>query len=288
MSWRIIGMPTAVIANNAIATKFRDMEPWNGDRHLSLKRTRDIASAIEDKCFRSCVWASVVCLEDGKTYRLNGKHSSHVMAELNGSCPPVPVVIERYECDFKGDVSDLYATFDTRSSVRSSNDVVRAFTGLDEGLCAINTNTVDLCAAGIDMFFRKFANARSSAGSRRGQNAVKNRDFILWYADLFGCRTTNTSFFFRTCVVAAVFACYTKDKSAAADFFTRVITGTDPTPIHPSRALRDFLMQFVMRDVRSNREAYAKCIHAWNAFRRGSVSQKTLKYFGDADLPDAI
>jgi hypothetical protein len=287
--WKMIGKPELALVTHELATTYMDMEPCKGDRILRTAREEKIKDAVTEGTFRTCSWATAYCIEDGKTYRVNGKHTSNVMAKMNGSLPVVWAVIERFICDTLEDVAALYATFDSRTSSRTAGDINRAYTSADFDLSLIPQDINCLCATAIDIALSKCARVCTRTAEDRAVTAVKNKDFILWFANIIGNRCKGNKHVFRGAVAAAMFQCWKLDHEAATDFWQRVVNGSDPAPDYPSRKLQSELLSTVGVDGNvERRRGYSKCIYAWNAYRRGITSLKVLKYLPDADVPDAI
>jgi hypothetical protein len=92
-------------------------------------------------------------------------------------------------------------------------------------------------------------------------------------------------------VVAAMFSTYTRDQMAAGTFWTAIRDETGVHPGTPDRKLARYLMTTVLDagDTRKTkvdqREMMVKCLHAWNAWRRGETTN--LNYFPNKPLPTA-
>ena len=89
-----------------------------------------------------------------------------------------------------------------------------------------------------------------------------------------------------------MFVTWAKHQHQARTFWTKVRDGGQLKVGAPEYRLREYLLRVVMNPGArstfvSTREIYAKCVVAWNAFRR---KQRTdLKYYPSAkELPTAV
>lgn len=285
MGWREMGKPTTVLADHFVIERFKSMEPCHGDRSLNQRRLRKLATVLSENTFRTCSWASAICLADGKEYRINGKHTSHAMGEMNGSLPKVYVTLERYECDTLEDIADLYATFDTKTSSRSTADTNRAFAKSDDDVADIDDRAISLAAGGMVTHLGA-GNRHRVSQEERGRLILRHKDFVLWVAAMFPSRTTDTSFIRRNASVAAMFATFLRSPENATEFWSEVKTGSNPERLSPSRVLQKYLMTSKGRT--DDLEIYCKGIHAWNAWRRKAKTLNVLKWFPQSPRPEAL
>src|SRR5689334_994497 len=124
MAWKMIGEPKTRKLTRALAEEFSGMTPAPHDRPLNSTRCGIIRKALELGKFRTCEWAKAHCAQTKQTYRINGKHTSTTLCQMNGEFPnKLSVIVEEYECETLEDVAALYCTFDTRSSARTTGDI---------------------------------------------------------------------------------------------------------------------------------------------------------------------
>lgn len=284
MSWSMIGKPTTQVADHQLVERFAKMQRFSGDRPLSKDRCERLRSLLEEGRFRTCAWAVCKCLEDGKEYRINGQHTSKVLSEFNGSLPAVFVTVERYEADTLQDVAELFATFDPRWSVRSTADTNNAWAQSIPELANVHSRVINLAASGMATHYYLTASRRFSQEAR-GRMISKNVKFVLWI-DGLDINLSSKSHLRRAAPVAAMYATFLVDLDAATEFWTEVRNGSGASPETPSRVLEKFLLKSDSRSQET--EMFAKCIHAWNSFRRGDTKLGTLKWFPNAPRPEAI
>jgi hypothetical protein len=298
MGYELVGTPKTEKVTQSLAIKFRDMEPVPHDRPLNPRRIDAYRKMLAVGLFRPVQWATVHCSETQATYRVNGKHTSNLFAEYEELPQPIHATIEHYHCDDLDDVARLYATFDSRTQVRTTNDINRAFAAIDPDLAEIQTRIINLCVTGI-AYVQVGDRYTTKPAAERAECLLdeSNKVFIKWAAEVLATKNDSTQHLWRSPVVGAMFASYQKSRKAANEFWLAVRDGTGASPKAPDRVLNKFLLtKFVMnggvctsRSAKSlcgPREMYVKCLHAWNAWRRDTTTD--LKYHENSRVPPAV
>ncbi|MFN9370128.1 MAG: hypothetical protein ACK6CT_15415 [Planctomycetia bacterium] len=298
MGYELVGTPKTEKVTQQLAVRFRDMEPVPHDRPLNPKRVEAYRKMLTAGLFRPVQWATVHCNETQATYRVNGKHTSNLFAEYEELPQVIHATIEHYHCDDLDDVARLYATFDSRTQVRTTNDINRAFAAIDDELSQVPTKIINLCVTAIA--FVKHGNEYAKvAAAERAECLLEEsgKRFVLWVYDVLGGHCgEKTRLLWRGPVVAAMHACYQKSRRDASEFWLAVRDGTGATPKTPDRVLHRFLLSKTVNygggatsknasAIAAPREMYVKCLHAWNAWRRGATTD--LKYHAQAKIPAA-
>lgn len=297
MAYELVGTPKTEKVTQSLAIKFRDMDPVPHDRPLNPKRLEAYRKMLAAGLFRPVQWATVHCNETQATYRVNGKHTSNLFAEYEELPQPIHATIENYHCDDLDDVARLYATFDSRTQVRTTNDINRAFAAIDPHLAEIQTRIVNMCVTAIA--YVQFGDRYSSKPAAERAECLldeRNKMFVRWASDILGAKSSNIHMW-RSPVVAAMYASFQKSNKAATEFWLAVRDGTGASPKTPDRVLYKFLLtKFVQngqgatsrsaRALCGPREMYVKCLHAWNAWRRDTTTD--LKYHAQAKIPAAV
>lgn len=157
-------------------------------------------------------------------------------------------------------------------------------------------------AGGLAMSqFGQDAYARTQAADR-AELLLEHSDFVTWLdeyqkggpsAKEAGNRANRKcAHILRVPVVAAIFACYRRDREAANKFWTAVRDETGKTPDCPDRRISKYLLLTGIRNgatsksnkqTANNREIYVRCLHAWNAWRTNKPTK--LQYYPEAELP---
>jgi hypothetical protein len=302
MAYELAGTPRSEKVTQTLAITFRDMDPVPHDRPLNPKRIEAYRKMLIAGLFRPVQWATVHCNETQATYRVNGKHTSNLFAEYEQLPQPIHATIEHYHCDDLDDVARLYATFDSRTQVRTTNDINRAFAAVDPELSLIPTKIVNLSVTGV-AYSRNGDNARNRTAAERAECLLEAdvKSFVAWLCELLGSNNEASRHLWRGPVVAAMCDTYRKSRKASGEFWMAVRDGTGSTPKTPDRVLHRFLLTKTVNhggmatggrshgsrnSMCGAREMYVKCLHAWNAWRRDTTTD--LKYHAQAKIPAAV
>lgn len=293
MAWKMIGEPKTRKLTRGLAEEFSGMAPAPHDRPLNASRCAIIKRALDMGRFRTCEWAKAYCEETKQTYRINGKHGSTVLAQMNGDFPKgICVVVEEYECPTLQDVADLYCTFDTRSSARSTGDINLIYSACAAELQEVNRLDINLAVAGMSYGIWEEA-YRQRPPEERAQLSIANPDFVLWLVEILtGGGEKGNKPIRRAPVVGAMFRTWKKSKQAATEFWTAVRDESGSKPDCADRKLAKFLVTSRLTTKptstakpASQRETFVKCIHAWNAWRSGESTN--LNYHASSKSPAA-
>jgi len=310
MSWKMLEKPKTMLATKALVQEFVDMEPAPHDRPVSERRLMAYRKILKAGEFRPVTWASVHCHETNCVYRVNGKHTSLLLAEyINGNLtlPDFHVTVERYRCDTLTDVGSLYNTFDSRLASRSTTDINLAFAATIPQLKDVPKNHISLTvtAAAFKRWGEHYMTHTNPA--ERAEELVDCWPFALWLGEIITNSTTagNASlsgnlspFMNRAPVAMAMMATYDRTPNKAKEFWIEVRDESNPDMGSPTRVLARFISRASLHGGSNNvarnrhkkvvdkREFYVKCIHAWNAWRRGETTN--LNYRPDKPLPDVV
>jgi hypothetical protein len=298
MAYELVGTPKTEKVTQSLAITFRDMDPVPHDRPLNDKRVEAYRKMLAAGLFRPVQWATVHCNETQATYRVNGKHTSNLFSQYEELPQQIHATIEHYHCDDLDDVARLYATFDSRTQVRTTNDINRAFAAVDSDLSDLPSKLVNICVTAI-CFSRWSDQYTSRSAAERAEVLLEDESkrFIAWASTVLGSKNDSTRHLWRSPVVSAMHSCYSKCKRDANEFWLAVRDGTGETPKTPDRILNKFLLSTGVgpnggpdhrrrSKTASTREMVVRCIHAWNAWRRDSVTD--LRYHAQAKIPAAV
>lgn len=298
MAYELVGTPKTEKVTQSLAVRFRDMDPVPHDRPLNPKRVEAYRKMLSAGLFRPVQWATVHCNETQATYRVNGKHTSNLFAEYEELPQAIHATIEHYHCDDLDDVARLYATFDSRTQVRTTNDINRAFAAIDPELSELPTKIINLCVTAIAYSKHGDQYAQIPAADRAECLLDENNKlFVAWVHAVLGNSGNKESsrLLWRSSVVAAMHSSYQKSRRDASEFWLAVRDGTGATPKSPDRVLNRFLLSKAVIGSKTSRHAaglvspremFVKCLHAWNAWRRDTTTD--LKYHAQAKIPAAV
>lgn len=290
--FRLIEKRKIVSASAKLAREFAEMLPCPNDRPVRKAILAMIDRAVTEGTFRSAVWASCYCKSTQQTYRINGKHTSTYLSGLETFPSGLDIYVERYEADTLEDVAKLYATFDSKQSSRNANDINRAFAATDVDMVQLPHRMVSLCVTG--MSYNLWEDSYSAhPPDERALLLLDHKDFVLFVWDILS--NTDSKHLWRGPVVAAMARTFAKCQRDARSFWEAVRDGSAPDNRSPDRLLERYLNRVSvntgkgarsLKDKVGSRELFVKCLHAWNAWRRGDSTD--LKYYSAAATPAAV
>jgi len=297
--WKQIEKPRTVLASRALVNEFVNMEPAPYDRPLSEKRLQVYERILSSNEFRTVTWASCVCLETGNTYRVNGKHTATLLSKRD-PLPEFHITVERYQADTLHDVANLYNTFDSNLASRTVSDINAAFAATIPELRNVAHRTVNLIVSAASFLKWSESEIKRVPPAERAEELLEWTDFAQWLTDIMplggGGSIGIARQLFRSSVFAAMMSTYRKAPRLALEFWLQVRDETNADRDNATRVLARFLIHSAMasgktisgrdKKIVTPREMYAKCIHAYNAWRRDEVTR--LNYYPDADLPVPI
>lgn len=291
MAYRKISQTTSK-ATRGLIEEFATMTMAKMDRPLSPRRLTALREKVVAGKFTTAVWASAKCKEDGRVYRLNGKHTSTLFQQMNGELPKgIEITVIRFECDSTQDIAELYATFDPRVSVRSQGDINRIYAATCDDIEGVPIQFINLCVTGIHFAISEDSHNTNASPEERSARIVGNADFVLWVYDLIGTDIKTAKHLMRGPVCGAMFRTWNKNREASKKFWALVKSGDSKSDC-PTRKLERILLTSRVKTSGSDsvakqigsREMYVKCLHAWNAWRQGKPSE--LKYYANAATPE--
>lgn len=287
--------PRTMLATRALVDEFANMETLPRDRPLSERRMAVYERILKAGEFRPVTWASAYCEETGSTYRVNGKHTSMLLSKLPSMPTDFYVTVERYICPTMEDVAKLYATFDSREAMRTGNEIIHSFASTVREFDGLNRRTLPLVVSAA-AYHEWGMNYFSRPISDRAERLLDNIDFTIWLdAMLFPHEGIRSKFLVRTPVTTAMYGTWRKTKSGSNEFWGHV-RDEDELQGSTTRVLARYLVGRTVKNahtgtvaekqVVSFREMYVKCIHSWNAWRKGETTN--LKYFASAKIPAIV
>lgn len=301
MSWKRMKAPETRLVSPGLVDEFCGMEPAPHDRPLSERRMAVYARILAAGEFRPVVWASAACVETNCVYRVNGKHTSLMLSRVlqaGGKSPPeLYVTVERYQCDKLADVASLYNTFDSNIAQRTTRDINLAFAASVPGLGDVPDKYIHSTISAA-AFHHDDKNGQGLTAAERAELLLDHVGFAKWLTDTIQLDNSrginNTRHLLRQASINAMMSTYNRGPGKAREFWSLVKNETAPTPDHPTRVLARYLVRVVSAGGNSQsgagkiiagmREQYVKCLHAWNAWRKGEKT--TLNYHAKAPIPD--
>lgn len=297
--WKLSGTPTIAVVSQDLIREFKGLPSVPGDRPFSEFRAAQLKREILAGRFRTAQFSSVLCRETGATYRVNGKHTVSVMAEMNGELPPLHAEITRYEADTLADVADLYATFDSYWSRRNTSDLNYSVAQSDPDLKALDLGIVNAVVSGIA--FLRFDRATGTQRDLhdRSRLILSEKAFAFWYRDMVADVPRRTAAFGvtrRSSVVAAMFGTWHCHPETAAKFWSKI---KDPKSLmldpesYEAKLARYLYNPASSRAISRSTKTitagaqYIASIKCWNAIRGGKQFTLLVVHPGDS-RPDPI
>jgi hypothetical protein len=264
------------------------------DRPFSNTRVQNYVKLFEQGQFQMCTWDKAYCLTTKEWYRVNGQHTSFMLLNRVSTIPDWFVVTVRsWECATLKDVANLWATFDNKTQTRGPQDIYMSALSTHERLREIPGRTTSALVGGIGYHLHKHEYA-NYLPTERVEAVFNYVDFCLWVHSLFPRGTSKQvkGAMLRQPVTAAMFATFEVNREGSDTFWKLVRNKEGVTEDLPQRRLWDYLSTTVLpggglgkkeKNVADVREIYVRCIHGWNAWRRGTTTR--LTYYPEKPFP---
>ena len=263
-----------------LAEDFATMPAFRGERALNTKRINWLFARLRQGQFHPPRWA--VAQLNGATYRVNGQHSSYMLANLaNGLFPQgTTVLIDEYACESEQDLADLFMQFDAPRSQRTQAESCAAHARTHDELGELTPTACQNIVTAIAWYLRHVLGVQTDREAS-ARLVHEHKPFFVQLGHLFSQR-----FFARAPVGAAIFATWNVHPETAQQFWELVRDEDHLLNDHPTRTLARFLREELSKDA-NKRDAfglYARCVHAWNAYRDGRMAS-VLRHHRGAGLP---
>lgn len=262
-----------------LAERFKGMLASPTERAFDEGRAKMLREKAEARQLIAFNWATAKFGD--QEFRMNGQHSSAVLAELNGNFPPgLQVHLDTYQVDDRDGLALLFRQFDNRKSGRTPVDVSGAYQGLYDGLKEVPRAAAKIAVEGAAWYQRHVEGLPAPSGddvyTLFGDQRLHG--FIRWIGDVFSIKTPELR---RQTIVAGMYGTFEKNEEEARKFWREVSRGgVEYEDQHPTTVLDAFLKSIV-EDKRKLElrpaNFYQASIYAWNAFREGKTIT-SIKY----------
>jgi hypothetical protein len=266
-----------------LAAQFARMVPLPGERCLRPTRRAYLAAQLLRRKFSGPDWADGTCKTDGITYRLDGQHSSDLLANLpTGAEFPADLLatITHYEFDSMEDAADVFNLFNNPRSVRNNADMMGVYAARVPGLETFSREFLVDVSNGLYEFEaqRKRRGAKDAVllGPRdRGLYFLyPNRpEFVTMLEWLAAFRELkNAMFLHRPVIVSEMLAHRMAAPTVADVFWPLVYTETHADPDHETRVLAEAFRELLAVASRPKLDQSVfrrKTQRAWRQFRAG-------------------
>lgn len=270
-----------------LATEFSQMPASVTERDLDPKRCKFLKDTILHGVAIPFMWARAKVLADGTTYRVNGHHSSNVLAEMNGTMPKGLIAhIDDFEVPDVTRLAELFRQFDSRRSARSVGDIAGAYQMIMPNLRAVSRMAGRRAIEGAAWYEGRVFGADVPKGDDVFVmfHDARYHDFIQFVGRIYSKKTPE----FTTPVIGAMFATFDHAPDQAEAFWLAVSRqGGGNDEKHPATVLDAWLLSAKeAKEKPSAMETFRACVVAWNAFRNHRSLDRIGRYDAKKGFPD--
>lgn len=276
-----------------LALDFSTMRATPGERRLDQRRIDYLWGELRSGKFRSPTWARAKW--NDTWHRVNGQHTSMMLAsKIDTTDFPfgLEITIEEFECESVHDLCELFRTYDNKNSVRSHSDIVNQHLRSSESATGVPTSAAEKALAGIILWYVAYGQSMWAndvpSDDEKYRLIFSNQNFIEWsHKHIYHKHLAKPGVF------AAALELYRMKIPNLQDvelFFEMVLKESHPDSKNATRTLATFLKDLknksspAYKEFSGDTKAHlAKCIHAWNAWRKGAPT--ALSYYRDKRLP---
>jgi len=272
MAVKKVGSQLEVLTKE-LAQQFSSMEPLPGERDPKPGRILFFQKHLKEGTFIDPTWSKGICKADGKEYRLDGQHSSWMLANLDLAepFPELMVTIQIYEFDsIAGDSATLFDIFDNPASVRTDIDIMGIFKAPYMELKDIPKKFLDQVAKGI-RFQQRELTANGEVFQRRSKGVYFKhevyRNFAVWLYQFHASK--HDWMISKDGIVAEIVNDYQYNPQLAYDFWSQVFFESNPDPDHITRDLSTTLKDWTRATKKKTALQFQKMTKkSWDTYRK--------------------
>lgn len=280
-----------------LAKEFRDMTKFPRDRDLNDSRLAEYKQKVERGEFTGAQWVSCYVKEVDTTFRLNGKHTSKILADWleAGNEAPCKIDVRRYSCPTMQDAAGLFATMDNKRASRTKADVIKGYSSAADETRELSPRILSILVSGLA--FEKVGHEYWKRIPTDDQAGImlENTDFAQWLNDFFvGKAPKKVKHVMRAGVVAAMYRTWKKDSNAALQFWQQIRDDSNDPKEAPTRRLFRWLCDNNVvgaggrQRALTSREILYYCIKAWNAWRENEEEVKLTHYREEGEMLEVV
>jgi hypothetical protein len=292
LRFKHVGSETRAITP-ALATEFSTMPASVTERELNPKRMDYLKGVILGGSALPFIWARAKVLETGEVYRVNGHHSSTLLASLDGDMPEGLIAhIDNYEVQANMDLAWLFRQFDPRQSARTPGDIAGAYMMSVPELRNVGRLAGQKAILGATWYDKKIVGLSVPTGDDVYTMFAKPvyHDFIHMVDRIYSDKTPE----FTAPVLGAAYGTFEKSSTQSEEFWTDVAhqggnNASDerhPTTVLDAELLNLRAVKKSHQRVVKEMEVYRACAVAWNAFRSGRSLDRIGKWDPKKGAPD--
>jgi hypothetical protein len=265
------GVPFVLVSSETLpltkelAIAHRDMPASPTERTYNEKRAQTLARKFERDQLLPCQWAKATW--KGKSVRMNGQHSSRVLADIDPFPTGSFVHMDVYEPTSEEGMAMLFRQFDARVSGRSATDCSHAYQGLFNEIAEMDEIKSLAAIKGINRFHKFTGEGEVFSGDDLGRMYF-NRSydkFISFVNELLSGKCKELK---RDEVLAATYGTFLASESKSRSFWQDVKTAHKDG--YPSAVLDGQLERNAAQTDSKKKlkpvALYAICVKAWNSY----------------------
>jgi hypothetical protein len=271
-----------------LAAEFANMAASATERDLKTKRLSYLRDAVLGGTAIAFTWTKAKVTASGKTFRVNGHHSSNMLAGLNGEFPEgLKAHIDTYEVPDDTTLGLLFQQIDSRQSARTVDDISGAYQGLQPDLVDVPKFAGRKAIDGYVWYQKNKVGNDVPGGDERFALFFESKlhPFIKMTGRILSVKTPE----FITPVIGAMYGAFERDAHETEKFYGDVAKqGGGNEDQHPAAVLDAWLIE--ARDQKENKpkeqETYYACAYAWNAFRNSKSIDRIPKFNKKKGAPE--
>lgn len=283
--WKILSSETRDLTPD-LAAEFSGMPASTTERDVSEKRVKHLRETILAGQAIIFDWAKATVLETGAVIRINGQHSSRMLAGLNGNFPEgLKVHLSHYEVENKKAAALLFRQIDGRHSARTIDDISGVYQGLEPDLVIVSKKIGRAAIEGAIWYGRKVVGDPLPMGDDRFDlfSKAELHPYILMAGRVCSIKTPE----FTTPVMGAMYGTFEREPTVAEEFWSSVAKEGEGGDGDPAATLDAWLVAAKDADQKPSQwEIYRACVVAWNAFRHRKNLDKIGKLVPGKGIPD--
>ena len=254
-----------------LAKQFADMPGLMGERPLRDSRLAFLDKERREGRFVSPSWAVVVDAPSSQRYRVNGQHSSTMLARLAPEefPPDLMVTIEEFTSDdLTGDAFRIFNLFDHPKAARTNTDIMGLYRARYDELREIDLSTLVALCNGISQYESGRPDGMLFQPRERGSYLTRSevREFVRWVSVYD--EAMHGWLLHKPGVVAEMFATIQTDRPAAEKFWKQVFDESNPDPEHETRELTRNLKDLAPRPKIGQARLQKEAAKFWRRYRR--------------------
>jgi hypothetical protein len=258
-----------------LAKKFATMDKLPGERPLKAKRLKFFEDHIKEGTFIDPSWSIGICKADGKTYRLDGQHTSTILASLSADIFPQNklATIVSYEFDsIEEDAPMLFDTFDNPQSARNNEEMMGVFRSSHSDMDELSNSLCVNVANGI--FHYESGQAQGVIYPTRVRGLYfadqRNIDFAQWIKSMFDDEAVKNGWLLsKSGIISEMLADWILSAEVATEFWSYVLKENHADPDNITRELAEDLKRWRVKQERRSQEEYrTRAQKSWKRYRK--------------------